>query len=73
VTRSDAPRIDPTAQIAPTVVIGSPFRPLLDGRQVQAHRDTVIDAGVWIGHFAVVGQGVTIGMNSCGRLADGGG
>lgn len=63
-TRSDAATIDPTAQIAPTAVIGSPFRPLLDGRQVQTNRDTVIAAGVWIGQFAVIGQGVTIGANS---------
>jgi acetyltransferase-like isoleucine patch superfamily enzyme len=64
VTKSDTSAIDPTAQIAPTAVIGSPFRPLLDDRQVQVNSDTVIKAGVWIGQFAVVGQGVTIGRNS---------
>lgn len=63
-TKSDTSAIDPTAQIAPTAVIGSPFRPLLDDRQVQVNSDTVIKAGVWIGQFAVVGQGVTIGRNS---------
>ena len=56
--------IDPTAQIAATAVIGSPFRPLLGGRRVAADRETVIGRGVWIGQFAVIGQGVMIGMNS---------
>jgi UDP-3-O-[3-hydroxymyristoyl] glucosamine N-acyltransferase len=64
VTRSDAATIDPTAQIAPTAVIGSTFRPLLDRRQLRVDRDTVIEAGVWIGQFAVIGRGVTIGANS---------
>jgi acetyltransferase-like isoleucine patch superfamily enzyme len=64
VTRSDAAMIDPTAQIAPTAVIGSPFRPLLDGRQLRVDRDTAIEAGVWIGQFATIGRGVTIGVNS---------
>lgn len=59
-----AAAIDPTAQIAPTAVIGSPFRPLLDGRRVRVDRDTVIAAGVWVGQFAAIGQGVTIGANS---------
>jgi len=56
--------IDPTARIAPTAVIGSPFRPLLDGRRVDPGRDTVIAARVWIGQFAVIGQGVAIGADS---------
>ncbi|HYS32300.1 MAG TPA: DapH/DapD/GlmU-related protein [Streptosporangiaceae bacterium] len=63
-TRHDACVIDPTAQIAPTAVVGSPFRPLLDGRQVSADRDTVIGAGVWVGQFAAIGRGVRIGVNS---------
>ena len=54
-------RIDPTAQIAPTAVIGSRFRPLLDGREVRVDHDTVIQAWTWVGQFAVIGQGVTIG------------
>lgn len=62
--RSIAVTIDPTAQIARTAVIGSPYRPLLGGRQVQVDRDTVIKAGVWVGQFAAIGQGVTIGANS---------
>lgn len=63
-TGTYAATIDPTAQIAPSAIIGSPFRPLLDGRRVRADRDTVIAAGVWVGQFAVIGQGVTIGANS---------
>lgn len=54
----------PTAYIAPTAVIGNPFRPLLDGREVQVDRATEIGAGVWIGHFTTVGQGVMIGAGS---------
>ena len=37
-TKTGEPAVDPTAQIAPTAVIGSPFRPLLDGRQVHVER-----------------------------------
>jgi UDP-3-O-[3-hydroxymyristoyl] glucosamine N-acyltransferase len=64
VIRPGAAAIDPTAEIAPTAAIGSPFRPLLDGRHVRVDRDTVIGAGVWVGQFALIGQGVTIGANS---------
>lgn len=54
----------PDAHIAPTAIIGSPFRPLLDGREVPIDRATEIGVGVWIGHYTTVGQGVTIGDNS---------
>jgi UDP-3-O-[3-hydroxymyristoyl] glucosamine N-acyltransferase len=54
----------PAAYIASTAIIGNPFRPLLDGREVQVDRATDIGAGVWIGHFTIVGQGVTIGAGS---------
>jgi acetyltransferase-like isoleucine patch superfamily enzyme len=64
VTDSDAAVIHPTAKIARSAVIGSPFRPLLDGRQVSADRRTVIEADVWVGQFCSVGQGVRIGVNS---------
>jgi len=64
VTRSHEATVDRTAQIAPTAVIGSPFRPLLDGRQVRGDRDTVIEAEVWVGQFAVIGRGAIIGANS---------
>ncbi len=63
-TRNDAATIDPTAQIAPTAVIGSPFRPLLGGRQLRVDRDTVIAAGAWVGQFTTIGRGVTIGASS---------
>jgi UDP-3-O-[3-hydroxymyristoyl] glucosamine N-acyltransferase len=63
-TNGDAARIDPTAQIAASAVLGNPFRPLLGGRSVQAEGETVIAAGVWIGQFTTIGQGVRIGANS---------
>jgi UDP-3-O-[3-hydroxymyristoyl] glucosamine N-acyltransferase len=64
VTTAGGLTIDPTAQIAPTAVIGSPFRRLLDGRHLEVSHHTVIKDRVWIGQFVVVGQGVTIGSNS---------
>lgn len=65
VTGKNTPRIHATAQIAKTAVIDSPFRPLLGGRQIQPpNGGTSIGAGVWIGQFAVIGQGVTIGAAS---------
>jgi acetyltransferase-like isoleucine patch superfamily enzyme len=54
----------PTAQIARTAIIGSPFRPLLDGRQLGVDRPPVLGAGVWIGHYTTIGQGVRIGAGS---------
>ncbi len=54
----------PAAYIAPTAIIGNPFRPLLDGREVAVNGATQIGAGVWIGHYTTVGQGVTIGAGS---------
>jgi acetyltransferase-like isoleucine patch superfamily enzyme len=67
-TSSAAVTIDPTAQVATTAVIGAPFRPLLDGRQVRAEHGTVIQAGVWVGQYATIGEGVTIGADS--RIED---
>jgi UDP-3-O-[3-hydroxymyristoyl] glucosamine N-acyltransferase len=64
VTRIGAATIDPTAHIAQTAVIGSQFRRLLDGRQVQVDRDTVIAARAWIGEFTVIGRGVRIGADA---------
>jgi len=54
----------PDASIAPTAIIGNPFRPLLDGREVRVDRPTEIGAGVSIGHYTVVGQGARIGAGS---------
>jgi acetyltransferase-like isoleucine patch superfamily enzyme len=56
-------RVDPNAYISPTAVIGSPFRPLLDGRRIKAGC-TIIKSGVWVGQFVTVGEGVTIGAGS---------
>jgi acetyltransferase-like isoleucine patch superfamily enzyme len=64
VTTCDVAAMFPAAYIAPTAIIGNPFRPLLDGREVRVDRETEIGAGVWIGHFATVGQGVRIGAGS---------
>lgn len=64
VINCDGARIDPSAVIAATAVIGARFRPLLDGRQLSPEGDTVIEAGVWIGQFATIGQGATIGRDS---------
>jgi serine acetyltransferase len=61
---SSAVTIDSTAQIAQTAVIGSSFRPLLDGRNLKVDVDTVIEAHVHVGHFATVGQGARIGAGS---------
>jgi UDP-3-O-[3-hydroxymyristoyl] glucosamine N-acyltransferase len=63
-TKAGESMIDPAARIASTAVIGSPHRPLLDGREVHVNRGTLIEADVWIGQFAVIGQGVTIRRNS---------
>jgi len=56
--------VDPTARIASTSIIGSPSRPLLDGREVKTEGHTVIGPGVWIGNFSTIGPGVTIGARS---------
>jgi acetyltransferase-like isoleucine patch superfamily enzyme len=64
VTTFDVPTMFPAAYVAPTAIIGNPFRPLLDGREVRVGRATEIGAGVWIGHFTTVGLGVKIGAGS---------
>jgi len=56
--------IHDSASIARTAVIDSPYRPLLDGRQVQVGQPTEISKDVWIGHFTAIGQGVRIGAGS---------
>lgn len=61
---SSAAIVDPTARIADSAVIGNSFRPLLDGRDLKIERDTVIEAGVWIGQHVTVGRGARIGANS---------
>lgn len=54
----------PDASIAQTAIIGNPFRPLLDGREVKVDRPTTIGAGVSIGHYTIVGEGARIGAGS---------
>ncbi|MGH3411134.1 MAG: DapH/DapD/GlmU-related protein [Streptosporangiaceae bacterium] len=56
--------IDDSAVVAPTAVIDPLYRPLLDGRRVEAGRRTEISKGVWIGQFSAIGQGVRIGAGS---------
>jgi bifunctional N-acetylglucosamine-1-phosphate-uridyltransferase/glucosamine-1-phosphate-acetyltransferase GlmU-like protein len=50
--------------VAPTAIIGTPFRPLLDGRELDIDQDPVIAPGVWIGHYTTVGRGVMVGPGS---------
>jgi UDP-3-O-[3-hydroxymyristoyl] glucosamine N-acyltransferase len=56
--------IDPTAQVHPTAIVGSPYRRLLDGRRLSIDRGTTIGAGAWIGPYASIGQGATLGAGS---------
>lgn len=63
-SRYGAATIGPGARIAPTAIIGSRFRPLLDGRQVSADRGTEIGARAWIGEHVVVGEGVSVGADA---------
>lgn len=63
-TTPDTASMYPAAQIAQTAIIGNPFRPLLDGRQLGIDHPPVLGTGVWIGHYTTVGHGVTIGADS---------
>lgn len=56
--------IHESASIAPTAVIDSPYRPLLDGRQVEPGRRTEISKDVYIGQFTTIGRGVRIGAGT---------
>jgi UDP-3-O-[3-hydroxymyristoyl] glucosamine N-acyltransferase len=61
---SDPAPTFPDTDIASTAIIGNPFRPLLDGREVTIDRPTTIGKGVSIGHYTIVGQGARIGADS---------
>ncbi len=64
VTLSDPATMFPDASIAPTAIIGNPFRLLLDGREVRVDRPVTIGKAVSIGHYTIVGEGATIGAGS---------
>jgi UDP-3-O-[3-hydroxymyristoyl] glucosamine N-acyltransferase len=64
VTSNGTALIEESASIAPTAVIGSKYRPLLDGREIEVGRPTEISAGVWIGQFVNIGEGVRIGAGT---------
>lgn len=55
--------IHPTAQICLGVIIGKPYRKLLDGTQ-EGTAMTVISAGAYLGYYAVVGAGSMIGTGT---------
>jgi acetyltransferase-like isoleucine patch superfamily enzyme len=63
-TSNGAAIIHESASIAPTAVIDSPYRPLLDGRRIQVDRRTEIGKDVYIGQFTAIGEGVRIGSGS---------
>jgi acetyltransferase-like isoleucine patch superfamily enzyme len=56
--------IHDTAEIAETAIVGAPFRPLMDGRRLACEGTTMINAGCWIGHHTIIGQGAKIGAGS---------
>jgi acetyltransferase-like isoleucine patch superfamily enzyme len=64
VTPDELTKRFPGTEIAPTAIIGNPFRPLLGGRKVRIDRPTKIDPGVWIGHYTTIGEGARIGAGS---------
>jgi acetyltransferase-like isoleucine patch superfamily enzyme len=56
--------VDPTATVAETATLGSPHRPLLDGRSLGSRGPTIIGPRCWIGDRSSVGAGTTIGASS---------
>ncbi len=56
--------VDMTAHVAETAIIGTPFRPLIDGRRRVPGRTTLIGADSWIGHQTTIGQGAVIGAGT---------
>ena len=56
---NDLWEIAETASISPTAVIGSPFRPLLQGNMPKVEK-CIISDNAHIGHFCVVGMGAKI-------------
>ena len=56
--------VDPTATVAETAILGSPYRPLLDGRSLESKGPTIIGPHCFIGDRSSVGAGTTIGASS---------
>jgi acetyltransferase-like isoleucine patch superfamily enzyme len=56
--------VDPTATVAPSAVLGSPYRPLLDGRRLESGGRTIIGPSCWIGDRSSVGEGTVVGAGS---------
>jgi acetyltransferase-like isoleucine patch superfamily enzyme len=56
--------VDPTATVAETAILGSPYRPLLDGRMPESRGRTVIGPSCFIGDRSSVGEGTSIGAGS---------
>lgn len=63
-TSSDSGAIESLGYIAPTAIVGNSFRPLLDGRQLEADSDPAMGDQVWVGHYTTIGPGVAIGAHS---------
>jgi serine acetyltransferase len=55
--------IDPTAQIQLGSIVGKPFRQLLEGSRERESR-TTIAAKAYVGYYAIIGCGSTIGENT---------
>jgi carbonic anhydrase/acetyltransferase-like protein (isoleucine patch superfamily) len=56
--------LDVTASVAETAIIGSPYRPLVNGGRYRSTGKTQIGPGCWIGEGVQVGEGATMGDNS---------
>jgi acetyltransferase-like isoleucine patch superfamily enzyme len=64
VTGGDAGAIESLSHIAPTAIVGNPFRPLLDGRHLEADGYPAIGDKVWVGHYTTIGSDAAIGAHS---------
>ena len=56
--------IHSSAQICIGAIIGKPFRRFLDGSQEEEPKTTIINRNAFIGYFATVGCGSTIGLGA---------
>lgn len=63
-TSDDAWAVESLSHIAPTAIVGNSFRPLLDGRQLEADNNPAMGDEVWVGHYTTIGSGVAIGAHS---------